>query len=183
MRSSVSSRFLPRSGPRAARRLAPLFGLLLLLGCNYGFRGGGGFPADIRTIFIEPFENQTVQFELQDLVYQELLEELPRALGVRPAGRDVADAIVRGRIVRYDDVAQNYRGGGAIGATEVLEHEVQVGVAIEIIDTRRNLVLWESSGVTGRGTYRLATESYVDGRGRAVEELMRLIVDGAQSQW
>ncbi|HEX6941154.1 MAG TPA: LptE family protein [Longimicrobiales bacterium] len=165
------------------RRLALLLGLLAAAGCNYGFRGGGGFPSSIRTIYIEPFENQTVQFELQELIYQELLSELPRALGVRPAGRDVADAIVRGRIVGYDDVARNYRAGGATQPTEVLEHEVQVSIAIEIIDTQRNLILWEASRLTGKGSYLLASQTYVDGRAAAIKELARLVVDGAQSQW
>ncbi|HEX7117645.1 MAG TPA: LPS assembly lipoprotein LptE [Longimicrobiales bacterium] len=165
------------------RSLALLLGVLAAGACNYGFRGGGGFPASIRTIYIEPFENETVHFELQELIYQELFTELPRALGVRPAGREVADAIVRGRIIGYDDVAKNYRAGDSMQTSEVLEHEVQVSIAIEIIDTQRNLILWESSRLTGKGSYLLASQQYTDGRAVAIEELARLVVDGAQSQW
>ncbi len=160
-----------------------LLGLLIVGGCNYGFRGGGGFPASIRTIYIEPFENETVQFELQELVYQELFTELPRQLGVRPAGREVADVYVRGRIVGYDDVARNYTPGGANQPSQVVEHEVQVSIAIQLIDTKRNVILWESSRLTGRGSYHLASQTYVDGRAVAIAELTRQIVDGAQSQW
>ena len=183
MMSSVLNRFLPTSGRRVGRNLFALAGLFLTLGCNYGFQGGGGFPASVRTIFIEPFENQTTQFELQDRIYQELLQELPDAFGVRPAGREVADAIVRGRIVRYDDVAQNVRAGSNERAPQVLEHQVQITVAVEIIDVQRNVIIWESSGVTGRGSYLLASQSDVDGWADAIDELRQAIVDGARSQW
>lgn len=165
------------------RSLWLLLGLLVVGGCNYGFRGGGGFPASIRTIYIEPFENETVQFELQELVYQELFTELPRQLGVRPAGREAADVYVRGRIVGYDDVARNYTPGGANQPSQVVEHEVQVSIAIQLIDTKRNVILWESSRLTGRGSYQLASQTYMDGRAKAIAELTRQIVDGAQSQW
>ncbi|MFS8637290.1 MAG: LPS assembly lipoprotein LptE [Gemmatimonadota bacterium] len=165
------------------RSLALLFGLLVLGGCNYGFSGGGGFPSSIKTIFVEPFENETVYFDLPQLVYEELFSELPRRLGVRPAGREVADVIVRGRIVGYDDVARNYTPGGADRPSQVLEHEVQVSIAIQLIDTKRNVILWESSRLTGRGTYNLASQTFEDGRAVAIQDLTRQIVDGAQSQW
>lgn len=183
MKSSVWSRFLPRSGFRAGLERVGLLVLLAVPACNYGFRGGGGFPASIETIYIEPFENQTVHFELQDQVHRRLLEDLPRSLGVQPAGVETADAIVRGRITRYDDVARNYRDGTAGAPTQVLEHEVVITLSVQIIDVARNLVLWESNGVTGRGTYLLASESDLDAREEAIRMLAQSVIDGAQSQW
>lgn len=187
MKPNESNPSHPMSGRRAGRKRgwirAALLGSVLLAACNYGFRGGGGFPSNIRTLYIEPFENQTVQFDLEEELYSRLLEELPRAFGVRPAGREVADAIVRGRIVRYDDVARNYQAGDDTRAPRVLEHEVQITVSVQVIDTQRNVILWESSGVTGRGTYRLDSQSDLDGRVDAIKELVQQIVDGAQSQW
>lgn len=165
------------------RSITLLVGLLVLGGCNYGFSGGGGFPSSIKTIYVEPFENETTQFELQQRVYEELFSELPRRLGVRPAGREVADLIVRGHIVGYDDVARNYTPGSADRPSQVLEHEVQVSIAIQLIDTKRNVILWESSRLTGRGTYNVASQTFVDGMTVAIQDLTRQIVDGAQSQW
>ena len=45
---------------------------------------------------ILPFENDTNRFELTQEIHQELLKELPRALGVTNAGEDAADAVVQG---------------------------------------------------------------------------------------
>src|SRR5690554_1486853 len=168
--------------PAHFSRLAVL-GVALLLGCNYGFRGGGGFPSHIQTVFIEAFENQTAEFELEQEIFSALLEQLPNRLGVRLAGRENADAIIRGRIVRFEDFARNYRPGEPGGATEVLAHQVRVTVAVEIIDVRRNVILWDSSNATGQGEYSPTAGNVADGRVQAVEELVNLIVDQAQSQW
>ena len=77
-------------------------------GCNYGFRSGS-FPDHVRTVAILPFDNDTNRFELTQEIHEELLRALPRALGVTNAGEDVADALVQGRIVRYDMTAPLFR--------------------------------------------------------------------------
>jgi hypothetical protein len=174
-------RILRTSGHRARASLA-LLALALLAGC-YGFQGGGGFPSTIRTVYIQPFDNQTAQFELDQQIFGKLLEKLPRALGVRPGGQEVADAIVRGKVMRYDDVAQNYRAGSEQQDVQVLQHQVTVTISVELIDTRRRVVLWESSGLSGRGEYIPGQQSDVVARDLAVENLVQQIIDGAQSQW
>lgn len=176
-----SSRIRRTSGRRAAEALAAV-AVLVLTACNYGFEGGG-FPSHIRTIYIEPFDNQTPQFDIDQRLVTRLLEELPGQLGVRPAGREHADAILRGRIVRYDDVAQNYRPGASGQVIDVLSHEVQIGVAVQLIDVRENVIRWESSGLTGRGNYRPDSQLDVVGQLAAIENIIEQIIDGAQSQW
>lgn len=170
-----------RGGPMRRKALVfVLLGIALLSGCNYGFRGGGGFPSHVRTVFVERFENQTVQFNLENELYTKLIDELPRRLGVRTAGREVADAVVRGRIVRYDDTARNYRPGER---TEVLQRQVQVTLAVEVVDVRRNVVLWESSGLSGNGEYSSSSQTDAVGKASAIENLVQRIIDGVQSQW
>lgn len=155
----------------------------LLAPACYSFSGGGGFPSDVQTIYIAPFENQTDRFELEEQIFRELTEVLPRSLGVRPGGEEVADAIVRGRIMRYDDGAQSYRSGQQPGQVQVLQHQVTITVSIEIIHVARNEILWESSNVTGRGEYRPDTQTDEVARTTAIELLVQQIIDGAQSQW
>lgn len=172
---------------RGIRALSIVASALLLASCNYGFAGGGGFPADVRTIYIEPFQNETVQVELDQQLFQKLQDRLPRELGGRPGSESNADAIVRGRITRYEDVAQNYRattGAQQQGGVDVLTHQVQISVAVEIIDRKRNVVLWESTSVVGRGEYRIdGTERDTDARSKALDHILQQIIDGAQSQW
>jgi len=159
---------------------------LLLAACNYGLSGGGGFPSDIRTIYIEPFQNETVQVELDQQLFTKLQERLPRALGTRPGSESAADAVIRGRILRYEDVAQSYRattGQQQAGGIDVLTHQVMITVAVEIVDRKRNVILWDSQNVVGRGEYRIDDQRDVDGREQALNHILQLIIDGAQSQW
>lgn len=185
-----SSRIRRTSGRRATdvRRVPtgavrPLLALTLALAaCNYGFEGGG-FPAHIRTIYIEPFQNETPQFDIDQRLFTRLLEELPPQLGVRPAGEGAADAVLRGRIVRYDDVAQNYRPGDPGRVTDILSHEVQIGVAVQLVDVRENVIRWEASSLIGRGSYRPDDQQDVVGQLAAIDNIIEQIIDGAQSQW
>ncbi|MCI0435722.1 MAG: LPS assembly lipoprotein LptE [Gemmatimonadetes bacterium] len=175
-------RFRPASGRCAIADLTVALATALTLAGCYSFSGGGGLPNDVRTIYIAPFENRTAQFDLEQQVFRRLTEALPRALGLRAAGEQNADAIVRGRIVRYDDAAQSYRPGQQ-GNVQDVQHQVTIVVAIEFIHVRENLILWESQGVTGRGEYRPDSQSDEVARTRALDALVQQIIDGAQSQW
>ena len=82
------------------------------------------------------------------------------------------------------DVAQSYRSTtGERSGIDVLTNQVQITVAVEIIDRKRNLILWDSQSVVGRGDYRIDQERDTDAREKALNHIIQLIVDGAQSQW
>jgi hypothetical protein len=169
---------------RVIRPFLPAVALALLVaGCNYGFSGGGGFPPHVRTLYIAPLDNETVQFDLDQQIFRAMSERLPRALGVRIAGERAADAVLRATVTAYEDVAQNYRQGEQQGSIEVLQHQVQVRLNIRIVDVRQNVILFESQGITGRGEYRPDEQSDEVARLRAIETLIQQIIDGAQSQW
>lgn len=179
------SRFRPIPGLRAAANLLAL-GAPLLAACNYGFSGGGGFPSSVKTVCIQPFDNQTDHTELTNEIFTALNSRVPSALGLRPGDcKRGADAIIRGKITRYDDAATSYSADmGRTTATATRQeqvNQVQITIGVEIIDTKRNIMLWESSGVSGNGTY--AQRNDAAGRKLAIEKLVQAVVDGAQSQW
>lgn len=170
------------SSLRAVKASLPILGLLLLGGCNYSFRAGSFPPAHIRTIAVEPFENETNRFELSGELYDQLFRNLPAALGIRTAGADVADAVVRGSITRYDVVTPNYRQGSGSQAPQVLQRQVNIAVSVQIVDLVQNVILWESSGVSAQGEFAEGAPEE-GGRQEAIELLVQKIVDGAQSNW
>lgn len=183
-----SNRIRRESGDPTASRGMPdlvaclVFLVLLVGGCNYGFEGGG-FPSHIRTIYIAPFENETPQFELQGRLFTALVDELPGQLGLQTAGEESADAILRGRILRYDDVAQNYRSGSNQQPGAIVGHEVQIGITAELVDVRDNVIRWEARSLTGRGTYDPGGQTEDIGQIEAIGNIIEQIISGAQSQW
>jgi hypothetical protein len=139
-------------------------------------------PPHIETIAIEPFENETSRFELSAELYDQLLRNLPGALGIRTAGVEIADAIVRGSITRYDVAAPNYRAASGGNAPQVLQRQVNISVRVEIIDLVENVILWESANLAAQGEFPEGAPEE-GGRQIAMDLLVQRIVDGAQSNW
>lgn len=168
---------------RHARILTPLCAALFLAGCSYTFRPGSGFPEHIRTLAVVPFDNDTERFELTQELHEEMLRELPSALGVRNAGEDRADAVVRGRISGYTLTAPLFRPGEEPDRVEVLQRQVTIRVQVEIVDLVDNVILWEDQGMSVNGQYLDESETEEVGRAEAIELIVQRIVDGAQSNW
>ena len=174
------------AGSPSRRRLLALFGLLLATAtgwaCNYSFQAGSFPPPHVRTIAVEPFDNETERFEVATELYDQLVQDLPSALGVRQAGLDNADAVVRGAVTRYQVQAPNYRAGAGGQPAQVLQREVRISIRVQIVDRVENVILWESSSETAQGLFAEGAPEE-EGRRSAIELLVQAIVDGAQSNW
>jgi len=108
-------------------------------------------------------------------------EAVENRLGLRPAGEDLADAIVSGTITRYDpDLPVAFQGGVA-NTVDVTRRLVRLTVSVEIYDQDASRTLWERNALTVEGDY--ATGQEQEGIDRALDKLVTDIVDGAQSQW
>lgn len=129
---------------------------------------------------ILPFENETPQPVLTKEVNDAITEAVQGRLGLRPAAETNADAVVRGKIVRYDpDVPLAFQPG--VGRADVTKRQVQLTVDVEIVNQKTGRSLWQRQGLSVGGEYAPPAES--DGRKIALQKLVNEIVDGAQSQW
>jgi hypothetical protein len=171
------------SGVRVRRAEVP-WGLLLatlgVSGCLYGF-AGGGLPPNVKTVAVLPFENLTSEPTLTRDIQDAVRDAMEGRLGLRQAGENSADAVVRGTISRYEpDLPVAYQNTGETDV-QVTQRLVQITLAVEIVEQRTGRKLWERSGLTVDGNYDPGRET--DGRRRAYERLVTNIVEGAQSQW
>jgi hypothetical protein len=164
-------------------RFAALLLTFALTSCIYSFVGGG-LPSHIRTLAVVPFENTTPQPLIEAEVEQRIQQELPRNLGVRLAAEGAADAVVRGRITGYDEVAASIRPVGQnADRIPVLQREVRITYDVEIYDLREDRSLWRAQSQSVIGNFQPDNEAVEVGRTRAIEELVQKIIEGAQSQW
>ena len=151
----------------------------LLSGCLYGF-AGGGLPSHIKTVAVLPFDNETAITEVQRELYDRMRRELEGRLGVRSATEARADAIVRGRVLRYQaDIPVGYSADPERATTA--RRRLQITVDVEIIDQSTGKPLWSQKGLTADGEYSERAEDA--GRRQAVEKLVNDVIAGAQSQW
>ena len=164
-------------------RAVRAFALALLCGgCIYQFRGGN-FPEHIRTLAVDPVENQTARLEVTGELNEQLFRILPAALGVRAASSDEADAVVRVNILRYEVNAPNYRPGVGGQRAEVLQRQVSITAQVQIVDQVNNEIYWEAPTLRADGQFLETTENEEVGRAEAIRTLVQSIVDGAQSKW
>ena len=117
-----------------SKSLSLLLLAVTMLACNYSFRAGSFPPPHVQSIAVLPFDNETNRFELPGELYDQLVRNLPRALGIRTAGEEVADAVVRGSIRTYEVRAPNYRAATQGQPAEVLQRQVNIVVSVEIVD-------------------------------------------------
>ncbi|MGH7530048.1 MAG: LPS assembly lipoprotein LptE [Gemmatimonadales bacterium] len=135
---------------------------------------------DVKTVAILPFENDTPEPALTQEVSEAVRRALESRLGLRVAPEASADAVVRGRVVRYEpDLPVALIAGE--GELTVTKRKVQLVVDVEIVNQRDGTTVWRRQGLSVDGEYDPPQEAA--GRRLALEQLVNDIVAGAQSQW
>ena len=158
---------------------------LALAGCSFGF-AGGGLPPNIRTVAVLPFENNTADPSLAQLVQQAVKQAVESRLGLRAAVENQADAVVTGKITRYDpDQPLSYRGTatapGAANQVDVTRRQVELTVDITVVEQKTGRTLWDGKNQLVQGDYQPGHED--DGKRKALALLVNKVIDGVQQNW
>ena len=165
--------------PLRRRLIGALFLLPLLGGCLYGF-AGGDLPPHVRTVAVLPFENETSSPELPLEMQAAMRQGLQSRLGLRDAPEDRANAVVRGRITRFElDAAAGFSANP--NQSTSARRRLRVQVDVEIVDQVTGKVLWTRTGMQADGEYSDRGEA--QGRKQAIDRIVNDVIEGAQSQW
>ena len=127
----------------ALTTLGYLCAALLMAGCGYSFAGRSeAFPNDIRTVYIEPFINQTRTVGLEKELTSALRSEFYRRGQLRVVDTlDQADGIVAGVVRSFDShVASVNR------YDEVLQYETAMVVDASLRRREPNEIIWRTQG-------------------------------------
>jgi hypothetical protein len=151
-----------------------------LAGCLYGFQSGGGLPRHLRSVAVQPFDNQTATPELQRELLDELRKGMRDRLNLREAPEARADLVVRGVIVRYEvDLAAGVSADPR--QTTSTRRRLQLVIDAEIVDQTTGRTLFSRKGLSREAQYAEGGEA--TGRRNAVEGIVSDLIEGAQSQW
>jgi len=120
-----------------------LWAALSIAGCGYSFAGRSeAFPDDIRTVYIEPFINQTRNVGLDKELTSALRSEFYRRGQLRVVDSlDQADGIVAGVVRSFEShVASVNR------SDEVLQYENVMVIDASLRRREPNVIIWRSQG-------------------------------------
>ena len=121
--------------------------VVVVLGCGYRFSGGGRFPAGIKSVFVEVFENNTSETGIEQTFTNDLIYEITRNGSVNFAGKERAEGIISGAIVSSTIETVSPRG-----VTEASERRVRVTVNIKLTHADGK-VIWSAKGVSASEAY------------------------------
>jgi outer membrane lipopolysaccharide assembly protein LptE/RlpB len=152
-------------------RWTPALGLLVLLGCGYALVGRGtNIPDDVRSVYLETFENETRRAEVEQFVTQAIADELlTRRRFTLLASRLDSDAILSGtvRTFRVQPVAFDRDG-------RATEYEVTIEASVRFYrrDSPDEENLWASERYIFRQNYEVELESssFIDQENIAIEQ-------------
>jgi hypothetical protein len=148
------------------------------LGC-YGFHAGSK-DSRIKTVAVIPFDNETASADLPRELAEALREALEKRLGYRAAPEERADAIMKGKITRYElDVPVAVSADRRQSSTA--RRRLSIAVNLELVKQSDGVVLWQKANLMAEGEY--AERAELSGRREAIQRIVTEVIDGAQSQW
>lgn len=171
---------------RATIAVLGLAGVLLLASCasdpTKGYAATTTFPADIQTVAVPIFVNETlvrdIEFELTDA----LVKEIERRTPYKVTSPIRADSIFTGRIVQVE--LDHLSRSRQTGLTE--EATLSVTIDFEWKDLRTNTMLVERRSYAAHGLFvpaRPTAEPIEIGQFAVAEQLARDIVNEMRSDW
>ena len=157
----------------------------LLAACSFGF-SGGGLPPGIHTVAVSAFDNDTADPTLAQLVQLAIKQGVESRLGLRAAAASQADALVTGKVTRYDpDQPLSFHSTaaapGAANTVDVTRRQVELSVDVTVVDQKTGRTLFDGKNQLVQGDYQPGHEE--DGKRKALALLVTKIIDGVHQNW
>jgi hypothetical protein len=168
--------------------LALLVGCLLLSGAGCGYTRKTALPRDIKTIYVDTFQNHMMLGEiyayepgLEIKITNAVIRRLQIDGNLKVMPREKADAVLEGELtaIRQDGVRFT-------GLERIEEYRLYLVVNLKLRDPKTGEILWEEIDFSGDASYFVTGPRAVS-RGEALERatgrLARNIVDRIVEDW
>ncbi len=143
---------------RPIRKISPCLIVLLFFlfsSCGYHFTGGGDFPGDVNSVFVQFFKNRTSETGIENIITNDLIYEITRMKKVSLVSEKKADAILSGVVDSMSIGTIAYQG-----VRSSLERRVVITVTLTLKD-RDGKVLWSRKGISENEEYDvMASDKY-----------------------
>ncbi len=150
-----------------------------LLSCGLYSLSGSSLPANIKTIAVPLFEDQTSEFQIKEKLTDAVITEITRDNSLKIADVNSADLVVYGKIVTIFDQAYTYDEN-----EQVESYRVYITVEIEVKDVKKVTNMWKER-LRQWGEYSIdpAVDARQDGIQIALDKIAEDILNKTVSGW
>lgn len=115
-------------------------------GCGYSV--SGNLPANVKTVAVRVFANQTQQPNVETFITRGIVEAFSTSGILTVANPDEADTVMDGEVVGYALIPLSYNA-----AANVTEYRVLVTLNVRFLDVRNRRPLLDLKGVQEKGDF------------------------------
>jgi len=151
-------------------------------GCWYYSTSGLSLPSYIKTVAVPLAENETVEYGIETLLTDGIVDAFVSDNTLRLADERSADSVVRVNITDVIDEAFTYISETT--GEEAREYRIRIIVKASFLDVKKNRKIWEHKSLEGWGTYLAGEQEERDkGMEAAVKMLASEIVQRSVAGW
>ncbi len=153
--------------------------VLAIGACSYSVYSSG-YP-HLKTIMIQPFVNNSTNYELDEIVFNSLSEQFNNDGRLKIVGLS-PDCQLEGLILDYSNNIVTY------GGADVDEYEVRILFKIVFSDLKKNNVIWQNNTIALSETYSSvsSTSNYSteeEAQKKIIKDLFDLILRESLEEW
>ena len=149
---------------------------LILSGCGVYTMNPKG-KSEIRTIAIEPLENETTEFGLADQLTEIIIDAFIADGNLKVVSPDQADAILKGSLTHHERVPEAFDQND-----QVQSYKMVMDFRITLQKAAGGEDYW-SQTTRQEGVYDADTETEEDGQRRAGARLVEMIINRTTKSW
>ncbi len=149
---------------------------LLIAGC--GYTTGTLLPTHIKTVAVPTFANLTYRPGVEVDLCKRIIDRFTFDGNLRIAPSERADSLLQGEVAGYQKQALRYRDN-----EKIEEYRLILSVNVSFKDLRKDKVIWEAKGFSGKTEYFPAEKSEEDALTEAIDDLAKKIVDKTIEGW
>ena len=153
-----------------------LLAVLILSGCGVYTMNPKG-KSEIRTIAIDPLENETTEFGLADQLTEFIIDAFIADGNLKVVSPDQADAILMGSLTHHERVTEAFDQND-----QVQSYKMVMDFRITLQNASNGEDYW-SQTTRQEGVYDADTETEEDGQRRAGARLVEMIINRTTKSW
>jgi Lipopolysaccharide-assembly len=154
------------------KRMLPIIGLVLLIGCGYQMVGKETHvPPSLNSVAIPTFKNQTFEPGIEIPFTQAFLREFIQDKRVNVVGRTEASSVMEGVVKFFTIISVSYNASG-------FATEYQTNVILDItLKDRTGKVLWQEKDFSETAWFRASSSGLINEANKqaAIQETGKLV--------